>query len=182
MASTINIASPTPDGAFLVWNEDFDVDCTQQIEQGEQGSVAHLQFSTVPVATWLTCRPAMGDVRCSPEPWSAQDVSFSIPDVQIKVLSMVTIRVAIGTDVDPDTPGLTGLVSDERIIEGIRARTTWTEVGKSADTSTEGDKTADTSTESEKSADTSTELEKSADASTVISKSVDATTERPGGG
>ena len=135
MASTILIDSPTPDGVFLVWNENFSVDCIQQIEQGEPGSVAHLQFGGG--GLWLTCRPASGAVQCSPRQWSPQLQSFSILDVQIKVLGQQTIRVAIGTSSDPDNPGLTGLVSDERIVEGIRARTTWTESGKSADTSTE---------------------------------------------
>ena len=182
MANDILIVSPTPDGAFLVWNEDFDVDCIQQVDPGEPGSVAHLQFSGVPATVWHTCLADAGAVQCSPVPWVRVAASFSIPDVQLKILGQQTIRVAIGTDVDPDNPGLTGLVSETRIVEGIRARTTWTEVDKTADTSTESDKTADTSAEVTKAADTSEELSRTPDVSAASNKTVDATTERPGGG
>ena len=121
MASQILIASPTPDGVPVRTNADFDVDCIQQVDQSEQGSVAHLQFSTTPPAQWHTCLADAGAVQCSPVPWVRVAASFSIPDVQLKILGQQTIRVAIGTDVDPDNPGLTGLVSDERIVNGIRA-------------------------------------------------------------
>ena len=118
--AAINLTSPAPDGVTVPQNVDFQVDCTQDA-QGESGNVAHLQFADVPVTSWSTCRPASGDVQCAPKQWSAQDVAFSIPAVQIKIVDQQTIRVAIGENQDPGDPQLTGFVSNERIIEGFRA-------------------------------------------------------------